>query len=160
MKISDVVKIFKDHRPMNRQEAEKIGLSLYGARSGSFRSVYRIRDTDLVVKFAVDGDGIDHNIAEAEACFKILNSKKLKPLHRYMPKIYRSSEHYIVMKYYRPMTGRDISRASVHIMRNMVEDFGFCHPDYGTDLHWRNLGFDTNDQIKFLDMGGIVPKGK
>src|ERR1700688_2699481 len=80
------LKLIREHRPENLLTASNLGLKLIHVGTGAFRAVYRVKDTNLVIKFP-DGE----NDYDAHSAFEIKNLQKLyqcKALRRHLPKIY------------------------------------------------------------------------
>jgi hypothetical protein len=126
-----------------------------------FRSAYRIKDTNLVIKFPdPDESGEWHSRAEVKTIGRLY---KYKVLRSYLPKIFYFDRRsgVVVMEYYDKYSDRkagnphpmrtygDITWERVLII-NLIkrltgEDFG--------DLYNANLRLDKNKHVKFVDMG-------
>jgi len=157
---SRALRLIKINRPENLLEASNLGLKLVHIGSGSYRKVYRVKDTDLVIKFpeAEDWscDGKQHSKAEAARIKKLYKYKSLRP---HLPKIYfhDPKSGVLVTKYYerynkkRAEVGayrcKDISWERGLICRMMEEMTGVAI----WDLYDDNLRLDNNE-VKFIDI--------
>jgi tRNA A-37 threonylcarbamoyl transferase component Bud32 len=138
-----------------------LGLKLIHVGSGAFRSVYRIKNTNLVIKFPdLYEYGEDHSRDEVRTIKKLY---KYKVLRSYLPKIFyfdhRSSV--IVMEYYDKYNDR--KAGNPHPMRTygditwervlIIELIAKLTGAYFGDLYNINLRLDKNKHVKFVDMG-------
>lgn len=168
----EIIKAFKKHKPTEYDSILHLGLELKYISEGAFRSVYRIKHSNLVVKlphipipntgeFDSDYDedqaletNIQHSIDEVKNIRKVLRNQKYKALHRYMPNVYYSNdEGLILMDYYETFKKwhrhlDDICR----MLQHLVDDLKL-EKKWENDIHWANLGYDANGEIKLIDVG-------
>ena len=102
MKLKTIIEIVSDPSIMTPADALNAGLPLQLLGSGSYRSVFDIVGTNLVIKFPNDEylqrhECIRHSAKEYEAVTKIMSSrsKAYAAIKKHMPKIH----------FYNPITG-------------------------------------------------------
>src|ERR1035437_9721554 len=88
MTITEVVALFKKHKPNTAKAATKLGFKLKAVGSGLFRRVYVILGYDLVVKFNSGEDDGEHAAQEVKIVRRVLRYKEYASIRKYMPKIY------------------------------------------------------------------------
>jgi tRNA A-37 threonylcarbamoyl transferase component Bud32 len=154
------LQLIKKHRPENLITAHELGLRLIHIGSGAFRTVYRIKNTDLVIKFPDDEDGESHTRTEIKAIERLY---KYKVLRSHLPKVYfyDSKSGVVVMEYYdkysdhkagnpHPMqTHGDTTWERILISKLIRKLTGV---DF-QDLYNSNLRLDKNQHVKFVDIG-------
>ena len=166
MKVKDIVAMFKKHNPLTVRQVEKhAGMKLEELGSGEFRKAFRIVGTDLVVKFPLATDDIEHSRVEYQRCHDIMRQPKWYLLRKYIPKVYHFNPNtgVLIMHYYEP-----VIEATPKIMRditwiqklvdmvcrdNGIVGFGEEELNWVTDIGLDNLGVTPDGNYKFIDMG-------
>ena len=160
----NILKTIRRHKPTSVEEFEdELGLDLIAMDNGSFREVYNISGTRLVVKIPMeidlDGCGVHamaaaHSRREIRRIRQVLRRKNLTHIRRYVPKVYYADykSGVIVMEMLRDI-GK-VDRAAENIIAHMLEDTFPCVNNC-SDAKSTNLGINTRGQIKVLDWGCV-----
>jgi hypothetical protein len=92
--------LIRRHHPATTSEFRRIGLAIYKLGSGCFRTGYRIRETDLVVKFPQNSVGKYHTTLELK---RIAQLKKYSSLRPHLPPVYYHNKKtgVLVTRFYR-----------------------------------------------------------
>jgi 5-methylthioribose kinase len=152
---ANIVEMFDKHHPKTPKECKKRGLKLQKIGSGLFRTVYRINDLDLVVKFPKKenkSSGLYHSLEEFRRFKQIQRLKKYKSIQRYLPKIhyFNKKSGVILMPFYRKLPAKEAEIAS-NILSKFAEDVGHTS---GGDIHSENVMFsDFEDRYVLVDLG-------
>lgn len=157
----NVIKLFENNNPATKRAIEKLKLKLKPLGVGTFRAVYKIRGTSLVVKIPRDGDGIKHSKAEHDTIKEILNRKKYRKLKQYMPEIhyYNEKTGVIVMPYYRNPKF-PYNKLISNILTALFEYIHEYAKSHGVDLHSHNIGMNYHGDPVLLDLGYFSDYGK
>ena len=161
--VEEVVKLFKKHNPATPEEARKLtGLKLKYLGEGCFRDAYRIKGTDLVVKFPLWGEyeGIDHSCSEIDTVKKVKRMAKYKPLRMFLPEFYYTDygTGVIIMEYCKKLGyGRE---KIADLIDSFVSSILGCDR-YGSDMHYNNIGVKVTEdewgckttEYKIIDFG-------
>jgi ribosomal 50S subunit-associated protein YjgA (DUF615 family) len=159
MTITEIVALFKKHKPNTAKAATKLGLKLQALGSGLYRRVYVIRGYDLVVKFNAGEDDGEHAAQEVKTVWRVLRYKKYASIRKYMPKIYyfdKKTGTTLVKKY--ETFREDFVESGLNAKFDVIEDKVMqLFPDGCCDLHGGNFGAEytkTGRQvIKIIDLG-------
>ena len=165
--IRDTVK----HSPKTPKELRALGYSVQRAGHGAYRQAYSVADgvtlvdTGAIVKFPHSAVGetpctsnpcateqITHAQMEVEALQKVMRTKRLRPLRRYMPEIYAFNARagVTLVKKYKQARYNASLRWFVCFFDALVNDL--------LDLKWeldsvpKNIGWDGS-QYTLLDLG-------
>jgi hypothetical protein len=138
-------------------------LRLVHLGTGAFRSVYRIKGTDYVIKFPEPNNnylGIDHAQDEVKNIEKM---KKIKCLRPHLPKIhhYDRKSGVIVMDYYTRYRDKQANKphptrtyGDISWERELISDLiRILTGVWFNDLWDENLKLDKNNIVKFVDVG-------
>lgn len=167
IRIKDVVNVVKHTKPRTAaQFSIATGLALEYLGCGMYRKVYRILNSNLVIKFAGRSrECRKHSKTEANRIYEIMHRKKWRLLRRYMPKLYYFDFEtgVTIMKYYVPTDYEDHRvREDTKWIQMLIEAVcSFNHLegheegsiDWYSDIAGVNLGTDKDGNYKFLDMG-------
>lgn len=155
------MKLIRENRPENLLTASNLGLKLIHVGSGAFRAVYRIKDTNLVIKFPDPYENGEYHSREENRMIEKLYQYKV--LRSYLPKIFyfERKSGVIVMEYYDKYSDRKAENP--HSMRTygnitwervlIIKLIKRLTGEYFGDLYNANLRLDKNKHVKFVDMG-------
>ena len=122
---------------------------------GSFREVYNIFGTSLVVKIPIEGDGnVTHSRREIRRIRQVLRRKNLTHVRRYVPKIYYVDYKNGIIVMERLQKIGKITRATEDVICHLFEDTFPCINN-DSDADSKNLGLNSRGQIKVLDWGCV-----
>jgi|ERR1700677_150415 len=156
------LKLIRRGQPKTVDEALALGLGpLIEAGTGAFRHTYRIRETNLLIKFPLkysypngnggktwhSNEGKNHSRMEVK---KIRALLKFPMWRKHLPPIYyfNSRDGVIVTKYYRPRKKSLYFAERNILVRNLVKEF--CGVILG-DLTDDNVRVDDN--LVIIDLG-------
>jgi hypothetical protein len=156
------LRLIKKNRPKNLLDTSQLGLKLVHLGTGAFRSVYRIKGTDYVIKFLVENNYLDTEHSRLEVR-NIKRLQKFRSLRPYLPKIYYYDRKtgVIIMEYYTRYSRRKAKRPNptrtygdtnweIELIVNLIRQLTKVN---FVDICERNLGIDKNNVVKFLDVG-------
>lgn len=168
MRIKEALRVINEEKPKSRKAFKDLGFELEFLDAGAFRDVYRIKDTQLVVKFpkpesqvCLVGSGKAHSRIEYEWVIDLTHNPRWKPIRKFMPKIYYyDPKGIVVMKYYRPAECTPevgVLAQALESLLMVIYDQNDVHNDASDskcwDLGYSNLGVDSNGQYKIIDLG-------
>jgi hypothetical protein len=166
MNIPDICDALYANWPSNFDEIQALGIPIreFGAGSGAFRKVYRVKGLPMVIKIPRAGaDNIAHARAEFKTICRINRFKKYKPLRKYMPEIlyFDYSTGIIGMRYYKPIRWTPMNQAASNILEDLVDSYWKNNWDGVTDIGSGNIGFSHdketgNTQIVLIDLGCLL----
>jgi hypothetical protein len=146
-------------QPKTVEEAASLAIGLYEVGQGAFRTAYRIRGTNLLIKFPLmynyggpkelwhDKDGKNHTRMEVK---KIRALLEFPIMRRHIPPVYyfNSRDGVMVTKYY--SKSKWVSSATNNLVSDMVKEY--CGVTLG-DLTPDNLRTEPMGNLIFLDLG-------
>src|ERR1700675_3136620 len=156
------LKLIRQHRPENLLTVTNLGLNLIHVGSGAFRSAYRIKDTDLVIKFPQESDKRYAKFHSAAEVRKIKHFTQYKSLRPHVPKIYYhdTKTGVIVMKRYYPISKSEGPLVNHHndgefdwrllLIGKLIKDLTGKSFEDGSGS---NLAVDEKNVLKFIDIG-------
>lgn len=124
--------------------------------SGSFRDVYHIVGTRLVVKIPNncfgEEDSASHSQAEVK-WVKRLRAKKYAAFHKYLPRIYYANKHgVILMRRYYEMENTKLTRKLCETLEEDLKE-NVKQLNYELDIRTDNMGRDEKGRPVILDLG-------
>lgn len=157
---NDVLELFHKKKPKTLNAITRLGFQLELIGIGLYRKVYRITDTDYVVKIPVDKDGIEHSVNEYNACCEINGNFKYRTLWKYMPDFsyYDEVRGILIMPYYYPVdTGTKQARhrgaALSAVMYDLFKLVWKKGDVRSIDIHDGNVGLTKLGEPVMIDMG-------
>lgn len=149
------LRLIKKHRPTSLAGARELGLRLVHLGSGVFRNVYRIKNTDLVIKFIVEYGDEYHARAEIRNYEKLKTSRALRAC---LPKLFYFDEKSgtSVWEFYPERINQEALRgrlcALVGKLASELTGANF------TDVHTDNIRAISSvtscyPRLKFIDLG-------
>ena len=153
-----IISLLRDLKIINAVDFKrKTGLKLRKLGEGLDRIVYRVEDSNLVVKFCrFERDRLDRSgqsYAEYSSWKTIMRSKKkYKSLQKYMPEIYyfNAITGVTLVKMYHKITFGEAQKVNHSINAAFYSVLGNLSD---ADLHEHNIGYDTDFSIKVIDLG-------
>lgn len=152
-----IVSLIKRWKPLTVKDIlEDCRLPLQYVGGGAFRDVYRIIGTPYVLKIPCE-DGatelnLEHSRDEFTAWRRISRNKKFSQLHRFMPEIvyYNRTSGIILVCYYKSLSYSSetlkVARRTEALVRQVLGR-------EWSDIHYRNIGIDSNGRYVLLDLG-------
>lgn len=152
----NILKIIRRRKPTTVDEFEAVlGLDLISIGRGSFREVYNIFGTRLVVKIPLEGDyDRIHSRREIRRIRQVLRRKNLTYVRRYVPKVYYVDYKNGILIVEQLQKIGKITRATEDVICHLLEDTFPCINN-DSDADSKNLGLDGRGQIKVLDWGCV-----
>jgi hypothetical protein len=160
------LRLIRKGHPKTLEETAALLIGLEEAGTGAFRAAYRIRGTDLLIKFPLkyrcesqetpggsevwhDKDGKNHTRMEME---KILALGKFPIMRKHIPHVYyfHSKNGVIVTRYYPKSTSMWVRSATSRLVSEMVKKY--CGVTLG-DLTPDNLRVKRYDCLIIADLG-------
>lgn len=151
MTIRQIVRILKKFQPQDVWEARHAGLKLRYVAEGCSREVYRVHNTNVVLKFPkpdIDKGALRH-AREEMAGFRSLRYSHLR---KYLPKIYHFNELTGVIAVKKYKRGWAYHAPDVEKLRSRLQEFFGLEED-NTDYSGDNFGRDCYGNLKILDLG-------
>lgn len=150
------LRLIKKHRPATFLAAHELGLRMRHIGSGVFRKAYRIKDTDLVIKFIME-DGDEYHARE-----EIRNYKKLKTsrtLRDCLPKLFyfdKKSGTSVWEFFPARVNKHDLSDKLSALVGELASELTGAN---FTDVHSDNIRAESSvwggyTKLKFIDLGG------
>jgi hypothetical protein len=158
----DIVKLFHTKKPKTLRAITRLGFSLNLIGIGLYRNVYRIVDTDYIVKLPknADPDGIEHAKYEYDAQALIRSQRKYRILWKYMPDVsyYDETAGITLMPYYKPVDigtkqARQLGCALAGAMLDVFKLVWKVNPGRSLDIHDGNIGLTKDGMPVMIDMG-------
>lgn len=157
----NILKTIRRRRPVHALAFEEIlGLDLIHIGEGSFREVYNISGTRLVVKVPLNSAAMDfqtsitHSRREIRRIRQVLRRKNLTHIRRYVPKVYYADyKNGIIVMEMLHRLGK-VPRAAEDVIAHLLEDTFSCINNC-SDASYDNLGYNGRGQIKVLDWGCV-----
>jgi hypothetical protein len=149
MSVRRAVNIIKRYQPKTLGEFERLGFKMVHLGGGCFRTVYAIKETDLVVKFAENGETI-HNVDEVA---RIRSLGKHKWFRGHLPKVYyydHANGIVVMHRYYRVRNKRKYWDAVCRFIEKLIDKATGVEVN---DVHEDNLFVDDNGKVTFVDLG-------
>lgn len=129
----------RSRKPTSPKEFKAIGLTLRYIGSGAFRSVCKIVNCDLVVKFPLESDvptGRRHTLSEVRRLARLRKSRVMQP---HLPEIFYVDKvkGILVMRYYPKY---DSFEEQVDSMGRLIQRLIYAHTRTRTsDIHTENV---------------------
>ena len=146
------------HHPKTLKDFKKIKLELIPLSRGAYRTAYRIKGSNVVVKIPVSDDS--SNLVHAREEIKAINQikrfkRKNAKIIKMLPEIYYFDDKSGVtaMKYYKKIRGN-----LAYTVSGLVEDIiELIYPKDtyvgGMDIHGSNVHVDENGNTIIIDLG-------
>lgn len=155
--------LLNNEKPKSLKDFASIGLKLYHIGNGAYRTVYKIKDSNFVIKIPKRKSDRAHAAGEMQTINIILKAKrKHKVLKKYMPNVlyYDKYSGIIVMEQYKIKSYKE-SHAIVRCLMDIIDiKWSFSASAEDADVHSANIGFDKKGNPKFIDMGYFVEEGR
>lgn len=164
MRTQEALRKIKTNRPTSLKEFETLGLLGMYVGAGVFRESYRIRGTNLIVKFPLNDaglgmppdykDGIAHSRTEMCRLDKLW---KIKALRAHLPKVwyYDKTHGIIVMTHYIKLFGYG-GWKKIELLGKVINKLvkQYAHTSM-TDIHGDNTRMTAGrkKRIVFVDLG-------
>ena len=159
--ISRIVQKMKRVKPRTPKEARAAGIKMRLLGTGMFRAGYKVRNTDLVIKFPVltgkndddPSEGIQHSVQEIR---RLRRLKKAGTLNQFLPEVlyYDKKSGVIMMRYYPEFDGYE---EQADAMGKMVGKLIYRIAGVRcTDIHTENVRKGRWDGLKnavIIDLG-------
>lgn len=156
----NIIQVISKKKPKTLAAFKRLGYELELLGRGVFRTVYRIKDTDYVIKIPNDKAGIIHSQSEYNACCEIQSNRKYRILWKYIPNFeyYDEDRGILVMPYYYPVDvgtkkARKLGRALAGVMCDLFKRVWKKHEGRSIDIHDGNVALTKYGEPVMIDMG-------
>ena len=162
MTIMEVNSLLTENNPKTVEEIKKLGIKLRSLGSGAYRYVYKVVGLPIVLKIPLDNPASRrHSEEEIKVIKKINRLKKYRKLRKYMPYIhfYNPTTRMIGMQYY-DTTRNPYKNRMASILTDLIEEIWPGVDKSSADVHSANIAFDSDGQIKIIDLGYFNERGQ
>lgn len=154
------------YNPKDLKDFKKLKLEMIPLSSGAYRTVYRVKGSNVVVKIPVNDDS-SNRVHAREEVRAINNIKRFKrkyaKLIPMMPEVYYFNETSGVtaMKYYKKIRG-NVAYTVAGLVEDVVELTMKDKNLYigGMDIHGSNVHVDENGNPIIIDLGYFTEDGR
>ena len=154
MRTQEALRKIRRHRPISPKGFKSLGLLGAYIGGGVFRETFRIKGTNLIVKFPLNEaeSGIGHMRTEMRRLAKINQVKALRP---HLPKVWYYDKSYgiiVMTRYIQPSKSRTLYLMG-EIIRKLVKQY--AHTEMN-DIHEDNMMMTAgknNKRLVFVDLG-------
>lgn len=143
------LRLIRRHEPKNLLEASKLGIGvLVYVDEGAFRKVYRLKGTDLLIKFERN-TRYHHTRSEVR---KIMQLRELKFWRKHTPPVYyfNDTDGVLVTKFFRKSTKERQKYATYNFISKLIWDTYKVRFD---DLYDDNVHLSDDKNLVFTDLG-------
>lgn len=144
MTTKSALRILKEHKPTRRDQIEKL-LPIKYISKGSYRTAFKITDTDLIIKIE-DAGQTEHTERELTVLATLRTKRHLL---KHLPQILYSSMGVVAMPVYKRVEDTDELAEKIYKLTREVSEAGV----YAGDLHVHNVMQDKCGNLRIIDMG-------